>query len=95
MARKLPGRVQTTVIGDGRVEVDELDERTAYFPVLRARSDYDTGRATNSLKKRGLAPPITFVVVIAVVANKNDEGIVPQLQSIERINQPANLRIHE
>ena len=85
-----------TEVDERRVEIEKLHDGFR----LGAHSfgfwdPHHQGNPRSDIEDGHLVPPSVFAKMVAMVSQENDHRIVPQLQTIHRIEQFSHLGIHE
>ena len=90
------GGCQPAVVGHGRIQVHQSRPASGRpgRPCAPGAA-IDQRHAATALEERVLVPPVPLVVVIAVVADEDDQRVVPELEPVERVEHAADLRVHE
>ena len=86
------GNGQAAEFGNGRVDVEKLDEALAHCG-FHSRRDEQKRRAARAIEERVLVPPTALTEVITMIADENDYRLVPKFEPVQRVHQPAELRV--
>ena len=80
-----------------RVDVDQFDDPPGHTAGSRHARGRDHQRRAGRPLEQALFHPEPAVIsqVIPVVAQEHDKGVLTQLQPVERVQQPSNLRVDE
>ncbi len=78
--------------GDGGVEIEEFDE-TAADGGFGAGGGDEEGCAAGAFEERVFVPPAAFAEMIAVVADEDDDGFVPEVETVHGVHEAADLGV--
>ena len=89
-------RRQAVQVGEGGIKVHQLDQAWRGRACLGTRCGDDQGDSHSLLEERHLVMESAVLsVVVSVVGVEDDDRLVPELETVERIEQQADLRVHE
>ena len=82
---EIVGHADAAQLRQRRKQIDELDERPCRLAAFHAGRGDDERRVAAALEKRVLVPPLPLAQVISVVAEEDDDRVLRQVESIERV----------
>ena len=96
VALDLGRRRQPGEVGQGSIEIDELGKAGGHATVARrARRGNHERHARALLEQAGLLPQAVIAQVVAMVAGEDDDRAIREPQSIERLQDHADLCVHQ
>jgi len=94
-ALEIRWRLEPAEIGEGGIEVHELDRARGNADDFCFWQGYDEGDTSGFFKEQLFLPLAVLAKTPAVVAPEENDGVVAELQAIERVEDFADLGIHE
>ena len=96
LALQVRRRLDAAQLGERREQVDVRDRAIwRRRPSLPRRGDDQQRHAGTLLEQAHLLPQAVLAHVIAVVAGEDDDRVVGQAEPVERVDDAADLRVHE
>jgi hypothetical protein len=90
------GGLHTAKLGERWEQVDQTDRRCRNPSGFRhAGRDEQKGNPRSLFEQAHLLPEAVLARVVAVVARENDHRIAGETQTVERVHDLPDLRIHE